>query len=62
MIGAACKENLSFFRRACRTSFAGPARTAAEEPRPVVKGAVIDVPGGAPDLWEGYRHGAGSLY
>lgn len=62
MIGAACKEKLSFFPRACRTSFAGPACAAAEEPRPVVNGAAIDLPAGAPDLWEGCRQGAGSLY
>lgn len=30
MIGAACKEKLSFFPRACRTSFAGPARCRAK--------------------------------
>lgn len=48
MIGAACQEKLSFFPRACGTSFAGPARAAAEELRPVVTGAVIDVPLGAP--------------
>lgn len=48
MIGAACKEKLSFFPRVCRTSFAGPARAVAEEPGPVVTGAVIDAPVGAP--------------